>query len=90
MKVNYYSLKDNVVGHFGWLVSAKNDEAIKRDARVLLSSDNIYSKSPGDFDLFKIGYLDDESGAFKSDLTFVCCLRALAPFDENMKGDENV
>ena len=60
MKINYYSIKDNVVGHFGGLVVGDNDEAIKRQVWYqLLNKDSIYSKKPSDFDLYKIGIFDD-------------------------------
>lgn len=80
MFVKFYSIKDNIVGHFGGLVAAENDEAAKRQIGFQLVNSptpTIYSDSPQDFDLFFIGSFNDEDGSFVPGLEFVCSLQGL-------------
>ncbi|UPW41937.1 nonstructural protein [Dipodfec virus RodF1_64] len=82
MKVCYYSIKDNVSGHFGPLVSAINDDVAKREIRSLVSlPDSPFSKYPADYDLYYLGELNDETGTFESDVSFICSLVTVKPLE---------
>lgn len=88
MKVNYYSIKDNVSGHFGPLVTSENDVAVLRDLRYVISDKTTkFNKFPEDFDLWHMGDLDDESGIFTSDPYFITSLMGIKPFEEASKDE---
>lgn len=78
MNVNYYSIKDLVTGHFGFLVSSDNDKSVLRDASVLVGEKSvIYSKFPNDYDLYHIGVFNTETGEFTNNVYVVCNLSSL-------------
>lgn len=64
MKQRLYSIRDNKVGYMQPVIR-QNDAAAIRDfvATISLSgSDSMLNLCPSDFDLYFVGYFDDEAG----------------------------
>lgn len=64
MKQRLYSIRDRKVG-FMQPVVRQNDSVAIRDFVMtiqLTGSDNVLKLCPSDFDLYFVGYFDDESG----------------------------
>ena len=83
MTYGVYSFRDNKVG-FGQIWYDANDEVAKRGfAMMMTNSDGIMGFAPGDFDLFKIGEFDSETGQLDSvwPIQFIVSGRAVVPVD---------
>lgn len=72
MKIGLYALKDMKVGYMS-IIQEANDECAKRSFLNLLtdSTPNIVNRNPGDYEMWRIGTYDNESGEVVSDLHFV-------------------
>lgn len=71
--MNIYSLKDVKSGYMS-LTLYKNDELAVRAFKNMLSSDerNLVTMNPEDFELYRVGSFDLDSGIIVSDVKFVC------------------
>lgn len=73
-----YSIKDVKSGLFTGLMPSINDNTICRDAAILANDKNtVYGQYPGDFDLYCIGELNDQTGDIKPDIRHVINLSSL-------------
>lgn len=62
MTIGVYAVKDSLVG-YGQLFSSMNDNLAKRTFSVVAGDETTeIGRSPNDFDLFKVGELDCETG----------------------------
>lgn len=69
MKMNVYSLKDEV-DQFGALMCFPNDASAMRAIRNAYDTPgSIYQTSPADFTLYCVGQFDTKSGEFDNSLT---------------------
>lgn len=67
MKYPIYCVRDNKVGYEPSLLLDMNDASILRGFGFQINNRNgIKSYSPADYDLFKVGYFDTESGQLES------------------------
>lgn len=68
MKYPVYSIRDKIRNKFGVdLMVQDNDQAALRTFSYIINNPNgLPSFSPSDYDLFKIGSFDCESGQFES------------------------
>lgn len=70
--MNIYTLKD-VKSGYGSPMVFKNDELAIRAYKNMLSdkTPNLVTMNPEDFELWCLGYYDQDSGIIKSDVRFV-------------------
>lgn len=73
MIINIYSIKDVKVGHMQPFYQA-NDAVAVRSIKNAVNSDQINNikQNMDDMELWKIGEFNDENGAIKPDLKFIC------------------
>lgn len=74
MKVNLYSIKDTKLGKFCQPFTAPNDEIAKRmlASTMLDKSDtNAMYNFAEDYQLFKLGNYDEETGTLETENTFL-------------------
>lgn len=77
MKISIYSVMDNKLSAFMTPFFSHNDETAKRSILVALSHpESAIAVSPEDYDLYKLGVFDDESGLIDPDPTPVFVARA--------------
>lgn len=67
MKVPMFSIRDKLAG-FAWpQVDTNNDTAVRNFAFAINNGDpSLLNFSPGDYDLYLVGYFDSEKGIFES------------------------
>lgn len=65
--MNAYSVFDSAVQSFGNPIFFQSDAAANRIfmTEIRGSSDSLLSKSPKDFDLYRVGSFDTDTGVFK-------------------------
>lgn len=63
MKVPFYSIRDKLAG-FGYPTVDLNDQTGKRNFAIAINNPSAYSMNfaPGDYDYYKVGYFDTETG----------------------------
>lgn len=73
MKLKLYALKDLKVGYMN-VIQEANDDVARRNFRNLLTdpTPNVVNRNPGDYEMWRIGTYDNESGEVVSDLSFIC------------------
>lgn len=72
MEGNLYSVKDTKLGKFGMPFTAPNDEIAKRNLiATIRAGDNNIAEFPEDFQLFKIGSMNDDTGELTTDVKFL-------------------
>lgn len=66
MKVPVYSIRDKFSG-FGWPTVDTNDATAKRNFSFAVNNPapNNMTFAPGDYDLYKIGFFDNDTGVFE-------------------------
>lgn len=85
MKTKVYAVMDNKLSAFMTPFFSHNDETAQRSILVALShAESAIAVAPDDYDLYKIGIFDDESGLIDSEPTPVFVVRAA-----NLKKTEN-
>lgn len=74
-----YSLKDIKTDSFGSVFEAKSDEAAKRSIshHCDIDPDTLFSRYPDDYQLWKIGAFNRNSGVFISVPEYMCTVKAL-------------
>lgn len=67
MKVPFYSIRDKLAG-FGYPTVDLNDQTARRNFAVAVNNPQVNSMSfaPGDYDLYKVGFFDTETGQILS------------------------
>lgn len=72
MKVNIYSIKDTKLGKFAQPFNAPNDAIAKRmlNSTIKAGGNNI-ADYPEDFQLFKLGQYDEETGELTTENKFI-------------------
>lgn len=72
MKINLYSVKDTKLGKFAQPFSAPNDDiAIRMLTSTVRASGNTINEFPEDYQLFKLGSYDEDTGKLASDVKFL-------------------
>lgn len=72
MKGNLYSIKDTKLGKFGMPFTAPNDDIAKRSlTSTIRAGGNNISEYPEDFQLFKLGSYDDDTGELTTEVKFL-------------------
>ena len=66
MKAPVFSYRDNKVGFLSPFVDTNEDTAIRGFSFAINSRDGVMGFSPADFDLYKVGVFDSETGCFES------------------------
>lgn len=67
---NLYSIYDSAAKVYGTPWVAENDNTAKRAyERIAADSATDLHFRPSDFDLYAVGYFDEDSGLFESELT---------------------
>lgn len=66
MKYPVYCVKDNKAGFQPNLLIEQNDASAVRGFSYAINNEGLMNYSPNDFDLFKIGLFDVETGMFDS------------------------
>lgn len=62
-----YSVKDNLTNKFLQPLFIPTDEEAIRMFKYMLNNDAIWKSNPSHFDLWKIGWFDDEVGMLETD-----------------------
>lgn len=80
-----YALKDITSDSFGVIFEATNDDAAKRSIQQhqRLEPNTLFSMYPDDYQLWRIGVFDRNSGAVKPDQEYLCAASALAPLTKS-------
>lgn len=87
MVYNVYTVKDHK-SWFSQIWNDINDETAKRGFSQMMSNpDNVMGFNPQDFDLFKIGTFDSETGQLDSIWPIEFVLSGRAAFDSTMVRD---
>lgn len=72
MKNNLYSMKDTKMGKFAMPFVAPNDEIAKRTlASTIKQGGSTISEFPEDFQLFRLGNYDEDTGDLTTDNEFI-------------------
>lgn len=66
MKYPVYCVKDNKAGFQPNLLIEQNDASAVRGFSYAINNEGLMNYSPNDFDLFKLGSFDVETGMFES------------------------
>lgn len=66
MKYNLYLYRDHLKNDFSLPMIEVNDQVMTRNFENLCKTDPSMSFAPGDYDLFKVGTFDTESGLFET------------------------
>lgn len=66
MKYPVYCVKDNKAGFQPNLLIEQNDASAVRGFSYAINNEGLMNYSPNDFDLFKIGSFDVDTGMFES------------------------
>lgn len=86
MILRVYSIYDKKGLHYGPPVCAMNDDLAKRYFQELCGSPgSLYAKYPDDFDLFEIGFYDEDTAKLTSheNNLHIMNARSLFPVDSN-------
>ena len=72
MKMELYSVKDTKLGSFAQAFNAPNEAIAKRMVQSTVNAKgNQINEYPEDFQLFKLGSYDDQTGELTSDVKFI-------------------
>lgn len=73
MIINLYGIKDRFSGFMSPMMYV-NDDVAKREFAFSLTQPGIVNFAPGDFDLYRIGEIDNHSGKISQDgpFEFIC------------------
>ncbi len=72
MKVELYSVKDTKLGKFCTPFTAPNDEIAKRMLQsTIMAGGNNIAQFPEDFQLFKLGNYDEDTGELTTENKFL-------------------
>lgn len=73
MIINLYAIKDKFSGFMSPMMYV-NDEVCKREFAFAMSRPGVMNFSAADFDLYRIGEIDNHSGRIKQDgpFEFIC------------------
>jgi hypothetical protein len=64
MKRNLYAIRDSKMNAFLSLVSMRTDDEAKRSLSIIVNDpESLLHRHPNDYELYRLGTLDDESGA---------------------------
>lgn len=66
MTYNVYAIKDNKAGFLSPLVDANDDTAKRNFEHAIANPDSMYFTHANDFDLYKLGTFDTDSGLIVS------------------------
>lgn len=80
-EVFLYSLKDITVDSFGSVFEARSDDQAKRSIaqHQQLEPSTLFAMYPQDYQLWKLGSLDRNTGSFNSQPEYLCSAQALTP-----------
>lgn len=68
---NIYAIKDNKLGFEQVLIAPNNASAIRMFGDSCRDENCLFALHPEDFDLYKIGEMDENTGTLKSDVQFL-------------------
>lgn len=63
MMIRVYAMYDQAAKGFGSLMVFVNDEVARRGVMEIIRGDQQITKFPGDFDLYRLGEFDTDTGA---------------------------
>ena len=73
MKFSIYSVRDKLSGYLNISLERGDALATRNFTTVVNSPDTVLFANPGDYDLYKVGEFDSESGIIESCVpSFVC------------------
>ncbi len=82
MKYPVFSIRDNKVGFQPQLLVEQNDASAVRGFSYAVNNEGLMNYSPSDFELFKLGFIDTESGIFDPINPPVCVVTGSSVFGE--------
>lgn len=68
---NIYSIKDNKMGFEQIFIAPNNATAIRMFGDTCRDEKTLFAQHPEDFDLYKVGEMDDNTGVITSDVQFL-------------------
>lgn len=73
MKYGIYAVRDKLAGYMNLAIEGNDAIACRSFGTLVNSGNSVLSASPSDFDLYKLGSYDSESGSIESCTpSFVC------------------
>lgn len=72
-----YSLFDKKASRYGQVMMAHNDALMTRELREQIPPGHVVAKYPQDFELYRIGAFEDETGKIMPGVEFVCNVSAI-------------
>lgn len=75
-----FAIKDDKTGSYSRPTYAVNQGACIRDMKILVNGDdqgNLISQYPEDFNLYRLGSFDQETGVITPKVEFILCLGEL-------------
>lgn len=70
-KLNLYSIKDTKMGFNQVLIMPNNASAIRTFGDIARNKEHPIAKHPEDYQLFKIGTMDEDTGELVSEVNFL-------------------
>lgn len=68
---NIYSIKDNKLGFEQIFIAPNNAAAMRMFGDTCRDEKTLFAQHPEDFDLYKVGEMDDNTGVITSDVQFL-------------------
>lgn len=71
MIYNFYAIKDLKVGYLEPKIEMNDDVAVRSFFHACSNVESIFYTNPGDFQLWKLGSYDTDTGSLEKDLVFL-------------------
>lgn len=68
---NIYAIKDNKMGFEQIFIAPNNASAMRMFGDTCKDENTLFAKHPEDFELYKVGEMDDNTGAIIADVVFL-------------------
>lgn len=72
MKFGVYSIKDLKTGFLPVTIEYNDDSAIRNFEHACSNADSLFFTHPSDYQMWKLGSYDNETGELISDMKFLC------------------
>lgn len=72
MIVQIYAVKDELAQRFKYPQYFQSKEEALRDFKTNMNETTLWRSNPGDFNLYRLGEYNDETGIYKSELELIC------------------
>lgn len=90
MKVSMYAIKDNYVGFLDPVISKNDNEAIRLFKFGLSQPDTLHYSNRQDYDLYKVGEFDNETGVLTPCTPTILYTGAMVNPKEVLKYEDNL